>query len=46
MSASGLIEVRSYLRELDEEDEFDDVELNKAALAAVSGGGNDGFRSL
>ena len=36
MSASGLIEVRSYLRELefrDEEDEFDDVELNEAALA-------------
>ncbi len=32
-------EVRSYLRELDKEDEFDDVELNEAALAAVSGGG-------
>ena len=32
-------EVRSYLRELDEADEFDDVELNEAALAAVSGGG-------
>ena len=32
-------EVRTYLRELDEEDEFDDVELNEAALAAVSGGG-------
>ena len=32
-------EVRSYLRELDEEDEFDDVELNEAALHAVSGGG-------
>ena len=31
-------EVMSYLRELDEEDEFDDVELNEAALAAVSGG--------
>ncbi len=31
-------EVRSYLRELDSEDEFDDVELNEAALAAVSGG--------
>ncbi len=37
-------EVKSYLRELDEEDEFDDVELNEAALAAVSGGtaGSDG----
>ena len=31
-------EVRSYLRELDAEDEFDDVELNQATLAAVSGG--------
>ena len=35
-------EVKSYLRELDEEDEFDDVTLNEAALAAVSGG-HDGF---
>ncbi len=31
-------EVKSYLRELDEEDEFDDIELDEAALAAVSGG--------
>ncbi len=31
-------EVRAYLQELDKEDEFDDVELNEAALAAVSGG--------
>jgi len=31
-------EVKSYLRELDEEDEFDDVELNEAELAAVAGG--------
>ena len=31
-------EVKAYLRELDEEDEFDDVELNEAALAAVAGG--------
>ncbi len=37
-------EVRSYLRELDEEDEFDDVELNEAALAAVSGGARQGRR--
>ena len=35
-------EVRSYLRELDEEDEFDDVELNEAALAAVAGGSRRG----
>ena len=31
-------EVKSYLKELDAEDEFDDVELNEAALAAVAGG--------
>ena len=31
-------EVKSYLRELDEADEFDDVELDEAALAAVAGG--------
>ena len=31
-------EVRCYLRELDEENEFDDVELNEATLAAVAGG--------
>mgnify|MGYP007063544320 CR=1 FL=1 len=37
-------EVKSYLRELDEEDEFDDVELNEAALAAVSGG--QGMREM
>ncbi len=35
-------EVKSYLRELDEEDEFDDVELNEAALSAVSGGNGYG----
>ena len=33
-------EVKSYLKELDEEDEFDDVELNEATLAAVAGGGS------
>ncbi len=31
-------EVRSYLREIDAEDEFDDIELDVATLAAVSGG--------
>ncbi len=31
-------EVKSYLRELDAEDEFEDVELNEATLAAVAGG--------
>ena len=32
-------EVRTYLREMDQEDEFDDIELDVATLAAVSGGG-------
>ena len=31
-------EVRSYLREMDTEDEFDDIHLDEATLAAVSGG--------
>ena len=31
-------EVRSYLREMDDEDEFDDIELDEAVLEAVSGG--------
>ena len=31
-------DVRSYLREMDAEDEFDDIELDEATLAAVSGG--------
>ncbi len=31
-------EVRSYLREMDAEDEFDDIQLDEATLAAVSGG--------
>ena len=31
-------EVRSYLREMDAEDEFDDIHLDEATLAAVSGG--------
>ena len=35
-------EVKTYLRELEEEDEFDDVELNEAALAAVAGGRRGG----
>ncbi len=36
-------EVKSYLRELDEEDEFDDIGLEEAPLAAVSGGHSDGL---
>ena len=37
-------EVKSYLKELDKEDEFDDVTLNEAALAAVAGGWGGGNR--
>lgn len=33
-------EVRTYLLEMDAEDEFDDIELDVATLAAVSGGGS------
>ncbi len=36
-------EVRSYLREMNEYNEFDDVELNEEALASVSGGPMPGF---
>ncbi len=32
-------EVRAYLREMEAEDEFDDIELDEATLTAVSGGG-------
>ena len=38
-------EVRSYLREMDAEDEFDDIQLDESTLAAISGGykgGSDG----
>ena len=36
-------EVRSYLREMDAEDKFDDIELDVATLAAVSGGQRKGL---
>ena len=32
-------EVREFLRKMDEESEFDDIELDEATLAAVYGGG-------
>ena len=32
-------EVRGLLRQMDEESEFDDIELDAVALAAVAGGG-------
>ena len=31
-------EVRGFLRQMDEDDEFDDIELDAVALAAIAGG--------
>ena len=31
-------QVREFLKQMDEEDEFDDIELDAVALAAVAGG--------
>ena len=31
-------EVRGFLKEMDEDDEFDDIELDAVALAAIAGG--------
>ena len=33
-------EVRGFLRQMDEDDEFDDFELDIVALAAIAGGAN------
>ena len=33
-------QVRDFLRQMDDEDEFDDIELDAVALAAVAGGYN------
>ena len=38
-------EVRAYLRQMDAEDEFDDIELDVATLAAVSGGQKAGCQA-
>ena len=35
-------EVLSYLKELDNDDEFDDIELTAATLSSISGGYNRG----
>ena len=35
-----LDQVRQFLKQMDEEDEFDDIELDAFALAAVAGGWN------
>jgi len=32
-------EVKGFLKQMDEEDEFDDIELDAVALAAIAGGG-------
>ena len=32
-------EVRGFLRQMDDDDEFDDFELDAVALAAIAGGG-------
>ena len=37
-------EVKGFLKQMDEEDEFDDTELDAVALAAISGGGVGGGR--
>ena len=36
-------EVRGFLKQMDEESEFYDIELDPIALAAIAGGGRGGF---
>ena len=36
-----LDEVKGFLKQMDEEDEFDDIELDAVALAAIAGGGRN-----
>ena len=35
-------EVKGFLKQMDDEEEFDDIELDAIALAAIAGGRNDG----
>ena len=35
-------EVKGFLKQMDEESEFDDIELDAVALAAIAGGGSGG----
>jgi len=35
-------EVQSFISQLDEDDEFDDIELTAAALSSIAGGGSKG----
>ena len=37
-------EVKGFLLEMDDEEEFDDIELDAVALAAIAGGRNGGKR--
>ena len=37
-------EVRGFLRAMDDEEEFDDIELDAIALTAIAGGRNGGKR--
>ena len=36
-------EVKGFLKQMDEDSEFDDIELDAVALAAVAGGDKSGF---
>ena len=36
-------EVKGFLKQMDEEDEFDDIELDAVALAAIAGGSRSGY---
>ena len=38
-------EVKGFLKQMDEDSEFDDIELDPVALAAISGGGVGGGRN-
>ena len=38
-------EVQSFISEMDEDDEFDDIELTAAALSSISGGARAGGSS-
>jgi hypothetical protein len=37
-------EVQSFISQLDEDDEFDDIELTAAALSSISGGARSSMR--
>ena len=37
-------EVKGFLKQMDEDDEFDDFELDAVALAAIAGGGRGDWK--